>query len=35
MLTVLKSTMGLLKAGDYAQAVKEMRNFNEMMKKIG
>jgi cellobiose-specific phosphotransferase system component IIA/RNA polymerase subunit RPABC4/transcription elongation factor Spt4 len=35
MLTVLKSTMGLLKAGDYAQAVKEMRDFNEMMKKIG
>jgi cellobiose-specific phosphotransferase system component IIA len=34
MLTVLKSTMGLLKAGDYAQAVKEMRDFNEMMKKI-
>jgi cellobiose-specific phosphotransferase system component IIA/RNA polymerase subunit RPABC4/transcription elongation factor Spt4 len=35
MLTVLKSTMGLLKAGDFAQAVKEMRDFNEMMKKIG
>jgi len=35
MLTVLKSTMGLLKAGDFAQAVKEMRDFNEMMKKVG
>lgn len=35
MLTVLKSTMALLKAGDYPQAVKEMRDFNEMMKKIG
>jgi cellobiose-specific phosphotransferase system component IIA len=35
MLTLLKSTMGLLKAGDYAQAVKEMRDFNEMMKKVG
>ena len=35
MLTVLKSTMGLLKAGDYAQAVREMRDFNEMMKKVG
>jgi cellobiose-specific phosphotransferase system component IIA len=34
MLTVLKSTMGLLKAGDYAQAIKEMRDFNEMMKKV-
>ncbi len=35
MLTVLKSTMALLKAGDYAQAVKEMREFNEMMKQLG
>lgn len=35
MLTLLKSTMGLLKAGDYAQAVREMRDFNEMMKKVG
>jgi len=34
MLTVLKSTMSLLKAGDYAQAVKEMRDFNQMMKKV-
>jgi cellobiose-specific phosphotransferase system component IIA/RNA polymerase subunit RPABC4/transcription elongation factor Spt4 len=35
MLTLLKSTMGLLKAGDYSQAIREMRDFNEMMKKIG
>ncbi len=34
MLTVLKSTMSLLKAGEYAQAVKEMRDFNELMKKV-
>lgn len=33
MLTVLKSAMGLMKAGDYPQAVKEMRDFREMMKK--
>ncbi len=33
MLTMLKSTMSLLKAGDYAQAVREMRDFNELMKK--
>lgn len=33
LLTVLKSATGLMKAGDYPQAVKEMRDFREMMKK--
>jgi RNA polymerase subunit RPABC4/transcription elongation factor Spt4 len=33
MLTTLKSSVNLLKSGDYAQAIKEMREFKEMMKK--
>lgn len=33
MLTVLKSATNLMKSGDYAQAIKEMREFKEMMKK--
>ncbi len=33
MLTVLKSATNLMKSGDYAQAVREMREFKEMMKK--
>ena len=33
MITVLKSATSLLKSGDYAQAVKEMREFKEMIKK--
>ena len=34
MLTILKSTMSLLKSGDYPEAVREMRDFNELMKKV-
>lgn len=33
MLTTLKSSVNLLKSGDYAHAIKEMRDFREMMKK--
>ena len=33
MITVLKSATNLMKAGDYAQAVKEMREFKEMVRK--
>lgn len=33
MLTVLKSATNLMKSGDYPQAMKEMREFKEMMKK--
>jgi RNA polymerase subunit RPABC4/transcription elongation factor Spt4 len=33
MLTTLKSSVNMLKSGDYAQAIKEMREFKEMMKK--
>jgi hypothetical protein len=33
MLTTLKSAVNLLKSGDYAQAIKEMREFRDMMKK--
>ncbi len=33
MLTTLKSATTLMKAGDYPQAMKEMREFKEMMKK--
>ena len=33
MITVLKSATSLMKSGDYAQAVKEMREFKEMIKK--
>jgi len=33
MITILKSATNLMKAGDYAQALKEMREFKEMMKK--
>lgn len=33
MITVLKSATSMMKAGDYAQAVKEMREFKEMVKK--
>ncbi len=34
MLTVLKSATKLMKAGEYAQALKEMRQFRDMMKEI-
>ena len=34
MITVLKSATSLMKAGDYAQAIKEMREFKSMMKKF-
>lgn len=33
MLTVLKSSTSLMKSGEYAQAIKEMREFKDMMKK--
>jgi RNA polymerase subunit RPABC4/transcription elongation factor Spt4 len=33
MLTTLKSSVNMLKSGDYAQAIREMREFKEMMKK--
>jgi len=33
MLTTLKSATNMMKAGDYPQAMKEMREFKEMMKK--
>jgi len=33
MLTVLKSATNLMKSGDYGQAIKEMREFKEMLKK--
>ncbi|OGS55460.1 MAG: hypothetical protein A3K60_05535 [Euryarchaeota archaeon RBG_19FT_COMBO_56_21] len=33
MLTILKSATNLMKSGDYPQAMKEMREFKEMMKK--
>ena len=33
MITILKSATNLMKAGDYAQALKEMREFKETMKK--
>ena len=33
MITVLKSATNLMKSGDYGQAVKEMREFREMVKK--
>jgi cellobiose-specific phosphotransferase system component IIA/RNA polymerase subunit RPABC4/transcription elongation factor Spt4 len=33
MITILKSATNLMKAGDYGQALKEMREFREMMKK--
>ncbi len=33
MITILKSATNLMKAGDYAQALREMREFKEMMKK--
>ena len=33
MLTVLKSATSLMKSGEYPQAIKEMREFKEMMKK--
>ena len=33
MITVLKSATSLMKSGDYSQAVKEMREFREMIKK--
>jgi cellobiose-specific phosphotransferase system component IIA/RNA polymerase subunit RPABC4/transcription elongation factor Spt4 len=32
MITVLKSATNLMKAGDYAQALREMRDFKQMMK---
>ena len=33
VLTVLKSATSLMKSGDYAQAIREMREFKRMMKK--
>ena len=33
LLTVLKSATGLMKSGDYGEAVREMRNFKELLKK--
>lgn len=33
MLTVLKSATSLMKSGNYAQAIREMREFKKMMKK--
>ena len=33
LITVLKSATTMMKNGDYAQALKEMREFREMMKK--
>jgi cellobiose-specific phosphotransferase system component IIA len=33
MITVLKSATNLMKSGDYGQAVKEMREFRDMIKK--
>jgi hypothetical protein len=33
MLTTLKSSVNMLKSGDYAHAIKEMREFRDMMKK--
>jgi len=33
MITILKSATNLMKAGDYAQALREMREFKDMMKK--
>ena len=33
VLTVLKSVTSLMKSGDYAQAIREMREFKRMMKK--
>jgi cellobiose-specific phosphotransferase system component IIA len=33
MLTVLKSATSLMKSGDYAQALKELREYRDMMKK--
>ena len=35
MITVLKSATSSMKAGDYPQALKDMREFREMMKKVG
>jgi cellobiose-specific phosphotransferase system component IIA len=32
MITVLKSATNLMKAGDYAQALREMREFKEMIR---
>jgi hypothetical protein len=34
MITVLKSAARMLKAGDYPQALREMRDFKDMMRKI-
>jgi hypothetical protein len=33
LITILKSSTNLMKAGDYAQALKEMREFRELIKK--
>jgi cellobiose-specific phosphotransferase system component IIA len=35
LITILKSVTSLMKAGDFPQAVKEMREFKEQMKKSG
>jgi ribosomal protein L40E/cellobiose-specific phosphotransferase system component IIA len=34
MITMLKSVTSLMKAGDYAQSLKEMRQFKEMIRKV-
>jgi cellobiose-specific phosphotransferase system component IIA/RNA polymerase subunit RPABC4/transcription elongation factor Spt4 len=34
MITLLKSATSLMKSGEYGQAMKEMREFREMVKKI-
>lgn len=34
MLTVLKSATSMMKTGNYAQAIREMRAFKDMMKKV-
>lgn len=33
LITILKSATSLMKAGDYAQALKEMRDFRELIKR--
>jgi hypothetical protein len=33
MITILKSVTSLMKAGDYAQSLREMRQFREMIRK--
>ncbi|HEX9907951.1 MAG TPA: zinc ribbon domain-containing protein [Thermoplasmata archaeon] len=35
MITVLKSATNYMKSGDFGQALKEMREFRDIMKKVG